>query len=177
MSSLVVLLVLCNLVDEEQRQNLDALMEKLTLPLQVRKNRFADLNASELVFADLADHISGKDFDTVQELYGVVASVDRLDHKAFLILVELARLAGVVIEVVADTDRGGFLAKSLCSNVVKLNGRRRVGFGKIDAFQIDESLGCRAAGFGNALNGNFLNQPLVVRLHRVKAIDHVINAV
>lgn len=31
MPSLVVLLVLCNLVDEEQRQNLDALMEKLTL--------------------------------------------------------------------------------------------------------------------------------------------------
>ena len=177
MSSLVVLLVFCNLVDEEQRQNFDALMEKLTLPLQVRKNRFADLNASELVFADLTDHISGKDFDTVQELYGVVASVDRLDHKAFLILVELARLAGVVIEVVANTDRGGFLAKSLCSNVVKLNGRCRVSFGKVDAFQIDEALGCRAAGLCDALDGNFLDQLFVVRLHCIEAINHVINAV
>ena len=152
-------------------------MEKLTLPLQVRQNRFADLNASELVFADLTDHISGKDFDTVQELYGVVASVDRLDHKAFLILVELARLAGVVIEVVANTDRGGFLAKSLCSNVVKLNGCCRVSFGKVDAFQIDEALGCRAAGLCDALDGNFLDQPLVVRLHCIKAINHIIDAV
>ena len=177
MSSLVVLLVLCNLVDEEQRQNLDALMEKLTLPLQVRKNRFADLNASELVFADLADHVSGKDFDAIQELYGVVASVDRLDHKAFLVLVEFARLAGVVIEVVADTDRGGFLAKALCSNVVKLNGCCRVCFGKIDAFQIDEAIGCCAAGLRDAFNGNLLDQPLVVRFHRIKAIDHVIDAV
>ena len=69
-------------------------MEKLTLPLQVRKNRFADLNTSELVFADLTDHISGKDFDTVQELYGVVASVDSLDNKSDLVLVQIA---GVVV--------------------------------------------------------------------------------
>ena len=68
-------------------------MEKLPLPFQVGQNRFPDLDAAKLVLADLADHVSGKDFDTVQELYGVVASVDRLDHKAFLILVELARLA------------------------------------------------------------------------------------
>ena len=33
MSRLVVLLVLCNLVNEKQRQNFDALMEKLALPL------------------------------------------------------------------------------------------------------------------------------------------------
>ena len=177
MSSLVVLLVLCNFVDEEQRQNLDALMEKLTLPLQVRKNRLTDLNTAKLVFADLADHITGKDFDAVQELHRVVASVDRLDHKAFLVLVEFARLAGVVIEVVADTNRGGFLAKSLCPYVVKLNGRCRVSFGKIDAFQIDKAFGCRAAGLRDAFNGNLLDQPLVVRFHRVKAIDHVINAV
>ena len=178
MPVLVILFVFFNPVDEEQRQNFDALMEKLTLPLQVRQNRFADLNASELVFADLTDHISGKDFDTVQELYGVVASVDRLDHKAFLILVELARLAGVVIEVVANTDRGGFLAKSLCSNVVKLNGSSRVLLLRdVDAFQIDESLGCRAAGLCDALDGNFLDQPLVVRFHCIKAVHHVIDAV
>ena len=174
MSSLVVLLVLCNLVDEEQRQNLDALMEKLTLSLQVRKNRFADLNASELVFADLADHITGKDFDAVQELHRVVASVYRFHHKADFVLVQIA---GIVVKIITDSDRRCFLAKSLCSNVVKLNGCCRVSFGKVDAFQIDKAIGCRAAGLGDALDGNLLDQPLIVCFHRVKAIDHVIDAV
>ena len=175
MSGLVVLLVLCNLVDEEQRQNFDALMEKLTLPLQVRKNRFADLNASELVFADLTDHISGKDFDTVQELYGVVASVDRLDHKADLVLV---KIAGIVIEIVADAHRYVLLANALRTLAVKLNGSSRVLLLRdVDAFQIDEALGCRAAGLCDALDGNFLDQPLVVRFHCIEAVHHVIDAV
>ena len=150
-------------------------MEKLTLPLQVRKNRFADLNASELVFADLADHISGKDFDAVQKLHGIVASVDRLDHKADLVLV---KIAGIVIEIVADAHRYVLLANALCTLAVKLNGSSRVLLLRdVDAFQIDESLGCRAAGLCDALDGNFLDQPLVVRFHCVKAIDHIIDAV
>ena len=40
-------------------------MEKLPFPLQVRKNRLTDLNAAKLVFTDLADHVTGKDFDTI----------------------------------------------------------------------------------------------------------------
>ena len=128
-----VLLVLRNLVNKEQGQDFDALMEKLTLPLQVGKNRFADLNAAKLVFADLADHISRKDFDTVQELYGVITSVDSLDHKADLVLIQIA---GIVIEIVTDTDRRIFLANTGRTLEVKLNGRCWVSFGKIDAFQI-----------------------------------------
>lgn len=138
------------------------------------KNRFSNLNAAKLVFADLADDVTGKDFDAVQELHGVIASVDGLDHKADFVLVQIA---GIVIKIITDSNCCRFLADTGRTLAIKLNSCRRVGFGKIDAFQIDESLGCRAAGFGNALNGNFLNQPLVVRLHRVKAIDHVINAV
>ena len=81
----------------------------------MRKNRFADLNASELVFADLADHVSGKDFDTVQELHGVIAPVNGFYHKADLVLV---KIAGIVIEIVADTHRYVLLAnalRTLCS--------------------------------------------------------------
>ena len=174
MSSLVVLLVLCNFVDEEQRQDLDALMEKLTLPLQVRKNRLTDLNAAKLVFADLTDHISGKDFDAIQELHRVIASVDRFHHKADFVLIQIT---GIVVKIITDSDRRCFLADAGRALVIKLNSCRRVSFGKIDAFQIDKSFGCRAAGLRDAFNGNLLDQPLVVRFHRIKAIDHVINAV
>ena len=174
MSRLVVLLVLCNLVDEEQRQNLDSLMEKLTLPLQVGKNRFADLNAAKLVLADLANHVSGKDFDAVQKLHGVVPPVNRLDHKANFVFVQIA---GIVIEVVTDTHRSGSLANTGRTLAIKLNSCRWVSFGKIDAFQVNKAFGCCAAGFRDALNGDFLNQPLIVRLHCIQSIDHIVDTV
>ena len=174
LSRFIILLVLRHLVDEEQRQNLDALMEKLTLPLQVRKNRFADLNAAELVFTDLADHISGKDFDAVQELHRVVASVDSLDHKADLVLIQTA---GIIIEVVTNTDCRIFLADAGRALVIKLNGCCGVCFGKVDAFQINKAIGRRTAGLRDALDGDLLDQPFVVRLHCIKAVHHVIDAV
>ena len=174
MPNLIILLVLRNLVDKEQGQDFDALMEKLPFPLQVRKNRLTDLNAAKLVFADLADDVTGKDFDAVQKLHGVVASVNGLHHKADFVLVQIA---GIVIKIITDSDCCRFLADTGRTLAIKLNGCRRVGFGKIDAFQIDKSLGCRAAGLCDALNGNFLDQPLVIRLHCIKAIDHVIDAV
>ena len=94
MSRLVVLLVFCHFVNEKQGQNLDSLMEELTFPFDMRENRFTDLNAPELIFADLADYITGKDFDAVQELYGIVPSINGFHHKANLVLVQIA---GVVV--------------------------------------------------------------------------------
>ena len=76
-------------------------MEKLPFPLQVRQNRFSNLNAAKLVFADLADHIAGKDFNAVQELHGVIPSVDRFHHKADFVLVQIA---GIVVKIIADSD-------------------------------------------------------------------------
>ena len=174
MPNLIILLVLRNLVDEEQGQDFDTLMEKLSFPLKMGKNRFSNLNAAKLVFADLADDVTGKDFDAVQELHGVIASIDGLDHKADFVLVQIA---GIVIKIITDSDCCRFLADTGRTLAIKLNGCRRVGFGKIDAFQIDKAFGCRAAGLRDALDGDFLDQPLVVRFHCIKAIDHVINAV
>ena len=51
MPNLIILLVLRNLVDEEQGQDFDTLMEKLSFPLKMGKNRFSNLNAAKLVFA------------------------------------------------------------------------------------------------------------------------------
>ena len=63
-------------------------------------------NAAKLVFADLADDVTGKDFDAVQELHGVIASIDGLDHKADFVLVQIA---GIVIKIITDSDCCRFL--------------------------------------------------------------------
>ena len=101
MSSLIILLVLCNLVNEEQGQYFDTLMEKLSLPFNVRENGFADLNAAELVFTDFADHITGKDFNVVQELYGVIASVNGFYHKPDFVLIQIA---GIIVKIVTNPN-------------------------------------------------------------------------
>ena len=61
----VVLLILGNLVDEKQAQYLDALMKQLAFPLNMGKDRLPNLNTAQLVFAYLADHISGKELHAV----------------------------------------------------------------------------------------------------------------
>ena len=86
-SCLIVLLVLCYLVDKKQAQYFDTLMEKLALPLDMRENCLADLNATELLFADFSDDIPCKNFDAVQELYRVIPAVDKLDNKSVFILI------------------------------------------------------------------------------------------
>ena len=174
LARLVILLVLGHLVNEEQRQDFDSLMEKLALPFQMGKNRFPNLNAAKLVIADLADHISCINLDTVQELHGVVPPVNVPNHKTIFIFV---KVIGVIVEIISFGYCRRFLANTVGTFVVKLNGCCRVSFGKIDAFQVNKAIGCRAAGLGNALDGNFLDQPLIVRLHRVKAVHHVIDAV
>lgn len=171
---LVILFVLGNLIDEEQAQHLDALVEKRTLPLDVGENRLSNLDAAELVFADLANDIPGENLHPVKKLHGVVPPIDELDHKAVFVLVQIA---GVVVQVKANTHFHRLFAYTLCALEIKLQGGCGVGFGKIDSFQIDITLCGHAAGFSNAFHGNLFHQPLVVGLHGVQPIDHIVDAV
>lgn len=123
---LIILLILRDLVDKEQGQHLDPLVEKLPFPLNMGEDGFADLNTPELVFADLADDIARVDFHAVQKRHGIIPSVDCLDDIADLVLIQIA---GVIVQVVADADRCGFLADAGYALEVKLNGCRRVCLG------------------------------------------------
>ena len=58
------------------------------------QNRFSDLNAPQLILADLTDHISCVDFDAVQKFYRIIASVNAGHHKALFILFHAA---GVIV--------------------------------------------------------------------------------
>src|SRR5574344_734487 len=50
--------VICNLVDEEERQHLNALREELTLLVEVSLDRLTDLNATKLLLRDVSDDLS-----------------------------------------------------------------------------------------------------------------------
>ena len=65
----IVLLVLRHFVDEEQGQHFNPLAKQLTFPLDVRENGFPYLNAAQLLLADRADHIPGKQLLAVREFH------------------------------------------------------------------------------------------------------------
>ena len=149
-------------------------MEELTLALDMGKDGLADLNAAQLLFADLADDVTRIDFNAVQKFYRVVPPVDKLNYKAVPILIQIA---GVVVKIEPDADPHRLFADPRCTLVIKLQRCRRVCFGKIDALQIDIAFGRRTARFGDAFDGDLLHQPLVISLHRVQPINHIVDAV
>ena len=73
---LVVLLILCHLVDEEQGQHLDTLVEQLALTLNMRQDCLPYLYTSQLFLADLAHDLARREFETVEKFNGIVAPVD-----------------------------------------------------------------------------------------------------
>ena len=170
----IVALVLVHLVNKEQAQHFNALVEQLAFPLKMRKDRFPNLDAAQLVLVHLADHISGKQSDTIQKFNVVIAAINLFHHIAILIFVQIA---GVVIEVEFQPNGARYFAQAGFSLAVELDRCRRVCLGKIDAFQIDKPIRSGTAGFRNAFDHDFLDQTLIIGFHCIQPVDHVVDAV
>ena len=170
----IVALVLVHFIYKEQAQHFNALVEQLTFPLKMRKDRFPNLDAAQLVLVHLADHISGKQSDTIQKFNVIITAINLFHHIAILIFVQIA---GVVIEVEFQPNGARYFAQAGFSLAVELDCCRRVCLGKIDAFQIDESIRSGTAGFRNAFDHDFLDQTLIIGFHCIQPVDHVVDAV
>ena len=174
MTGAVVLPVFCHLINKEQGENLYASGKKLAFPLNMGENCLPDLDAPDLLLADIAGHISRVDFQAVEKLQGVVPSVDLFHHKPVLVFVQQA---GVFVEAVPLFHRRRFFPDAGAPLAVKLDGGRRHILGEVDALQIYEPGRRLCAGSGNSLHRDFLHQMLVVSLHGVQAVYQIVNAV
>ena len=56
---LIILTVLCDLVNKEERQSLDAHVKELFFLLEVRENGFSYLNTAHVTLRDIANDLSG----------------------------------------------------------------------------------------------------------------------
>ena len=88
-SCFVILFVFCHFINKEEGKYLDAFMEQFLFSFQMRVNRLSNLNSSDLFFIDLTHNISGIEFDSIQEFYGIVPSVNSGYHVSFLVLFHL----------------------------------------------------------------------------------------
>ena len=96
------------------------------------------------------------------------------DDEVVFVFIQLAWRG---IEIEALRHFGSLFAYAGRAFNVKLYRRGRVVFGEVYAFEVHIPLCRHAAGFLYALDGDFLDKPLVVGLHRVEAIDHIVDAV
>ena len=86
----IVLTVLCNLVDEEQRKRLDTLIKELFFFFKVRDNGFADLNTTHILLGYVAHYVVGVDGLAVGKGYTLVQRID-LGYRVALILLHFLR--------------------------------------------------------------------------------------
>ena len=64
---LVILTILCDLVNKEKRQSLDAHVKEFFFLLKVREDGFSYLNTAHITLGDVADDLSGFQCFTVGE--------------------------------------------------------------------------------------------------------------
>ena len=91
--SLRVVAVLGHLVDEVQRQHLDALLEQGLLLVEVGLDRLANLNAAQRGLGHVARRITHRQLHPVGEAQGVGVRIDVRHDEAVAVLVQPVREA------------------------------------------------------------------------------------
>ena len=174
LACLVILFIMSNLINKEQRQNLNPFIEQLAFSFDMRQDSLADLNPAQLLLTDFTDYISGKYLDTINEFYRIISAINRFYNKAVLIL---RKLSGIIIKVKTDTYLLGLLLDSRSALHIKLDCSGRICFRQIYTFQIYITVCSCGSSLRNSLYGNLLNQTLIISFHGIQAVNHVVDAV
>ena len=90
---LAILTILCNLVDEEQRQSFDTHFKELFFFLKVRLNSLSDLDSSHILLDHITDNLALTDYDAVGKGN---CSTDRLNIGDNVTVLVLLHLIGLV---------------------------------------------------------------------------------
>ena len=168
---LVIVPVLHHFVDEEQRQDLDALCEQLLFLVQVRLDRLTDLDAADVALGDVAVRLTGAQHFATREFDRVVHGVDLADREA-AILVHLARLHEQVIAELEPPK----LALDLARLQLHLHLDPRHGglLRDFDAFEVEIGVGAGQPAGLDAAHRDLLDQLLVVGVQRVQPVNAVV---
>ncbi len=119
----IIFPVIRNLVNKKQAQHFNAFAEQLAFPLDMGKDRFADLDAAQLAFVHFSNHVAGINLNTVQEPYRAVAAINGFHYKPISVFLQAI---GIIIKVIADFNHTAFLLDTGCLLHVELQCGRRV---------------------------------------------------
>ena len=172
--ALVVDAVAVNMVDEEERQHLDALGEELALVLQVGLDGFAYLVAAHDVVVGSPHHVALVQRQSVEQMHGARQSVDAFNDVVVPVLVQSAALGQQVVAVAHHFHR---LAHAVGGLLVETDACHGIALRYDDLVEVDVAVGGGAAQLVNAAHLNLLHQFAVVGVDGVEAEHHVADVV
>ena len=171
----VIAAVFGHLINEKQAQYLDALTVQFLLPLDMRADGLADLDAPlERHHLFAAADLPGVQLQTIEERNRVVPPVNavRKDLEPVGVLVQPV---GQIIKIIAAAD---FPYHGACTGLALYLKAQPCGGGfvliEVDALQIYIAVGGGAALQRYTQRGDLLHQMLVVGVHGVQTIHHIV---
>ena len=167
----IVLTVLCNLVDEEQRKRLDTLIKELFFFFKVRDNGFADLNTTHILLGYVAHYVVYVDGFAVGKGYTLVQRID-LGYRVALILLHFLRY---VEKVIANAKNTRLTVNTLVVSDFKLNSCSRRMFRRYDnAFKIEVFIRTTEILNLKSLNLNFFYKSLIESVQSIQHVNKVV---
>ena len=118
----VIFPVVFHLVNEKQRQSLDAAGVEFALLLKVRADGLTNLYPAYVLFADIAENFSGVDLDTVCKCKNTFNRINIVDMISLILLHSF----GKRVEVIINTYNTGFTIDGLIISDLEFQpGHRR----------------------------------------------------
>ena len=174
---LVVLAIVFDFVDEEQRQTLDPLIEKLFLLLEMRADGLADLNAAHIRLVDISDRLVRLERYTVEEDKLVAYGVDLLDDIPVLILVDGLIFASSrqCVKVVVDVHGARFSLYPRRMSYLKNYSRLgRLVVIELDVGKIDKPLSALEVAQFKAFDLDLFYKLFLICVQCVEHIDEIV---
>ena len=171
----IVLLVFGHFVDKKEAQHLNTPEVKHSFTFDMRQDGLPDLDPAKLLLIHRPLYIAGIEFCSVLKSDRIISAVDICHGESIPVLFKRPRS---VVQIMPNfylpnncfyTRRLLHFEPKVCSGVLILE--------KVNALQIEIPFCCGSTCLGNPFHRNFLNQLLVVRLHRIQPVDQVIETV
>ena len=172
--ALVVDAVAVHMVDEEERQHLDALGEELALALQMGLDGLAYLVAAHDAVVGSPNDVALVQRESIEQMHGARQSVDALNDVVVLVFVQSAALCQQVVAVAHHLHR---LPHAVGGLLVETDACHGVALRYDDLVEVDVAVGGGAAQLVYAAHLNLLHQFAVVGVDGVEAEHHVADVV
>ena len=163
-----VVTVLGNLIDEEQREHLDALAEQLTFLVQVSAHNLPNLDTPLLFFGDITiGELPGAHYVAIAQLDHVTIGIDLGDEQTLVGLDPVRH----IVKVGAHVESFDLTLDPGCGLDLDLHPCARLRtLGDLDGIEVQVSRRSGEPLHRDATHRDLLHELLVVRVQRVQAV-------
>ena len=140
--------IIIHMIDEEQRQALDAHLKQFALFLDMRKDGFTNLMATHIDLIHPTYHLTFMQHGAIQQTDSAVVSIDTFHTIAISVFLQAARL---LIDIKAVRYQFCHLLHAAGAFLIIAYASLRITRAQHDTLQIEIAIGSRSASLLNAL--------------------------